>query len=189
MWEWLADQNAAGATMVAAIGAALIWQVSGLARALRHAAAELQQQLKQEGNERREETRAQHETTRREIRTLANGLPGRRRASQAGSPLKLTDFGKEIRTSLDAEDWVAEQARILRPDTAGLEPFEIDQLCQKRIRQAVGGGVATEVQRKAQRIAYERGCDTHAVEDVLRILLRDALLPEPAHPQETREKP
>ena len=63
-------------------------------------------------------------------------------------------------------------AKQLRPQTKGLEPFEVDALCGKHIESSLD----TEWQRRVARTAYEPGTNARAVEDVLRVILRNALL-------------
>jgi hypothetical protein len=132
----------------------------------------------------RDEMRHEHAETRRTLDTLLLRVGGT--PSTAGSsPLKLTEFGKKIEAMIEPAEWVRATTERLRPETKGLEPFEIDALCQGH----VGSSLDTEWHRRVARTAYEAGTDNRAVEDVLRVLLRDALLasasPAPSEPPTT----
>ena len=120
----------------------------------------------------RDEMRHEHAETRRTLDTLLLRVGGGTPSTAGRSPLKLTEFGKKIEARIEPAAWTAATAERLRPETDGLEPFEIDALCQ----QHVGSSLDTEWQRRVARTAYELGTDNRAVEDVLRVLLRDALL-------------
>ena len=128
----------------------------------------------------REEMRHEHAETRRTLDTLLlrlNATP----STAGSSPLQLTEFGKKIEAMIEPGEWVAASREQLRPETEGLEPFEIDALCQRHIET----NLDTEWQRRIARTAYEVGTDNQAVVDVLRVLLREALL----HQRETASSP
>ena len=120
----------------------------------------------------RDEMRHEHSETRRTLDTLLLRVGGGTPSTAGRSPLKLTEFGKKIEATIEPAAWISATAERLRPETDGLEPFEIDALCQRH----VGSSLDTEWQRRVARTAYELGTDNRAVEDVLRVLLRDALL-------------
>ena len=127
-----------------------------------------------------EEMRHEHAETRRTLDTLllrVNATP----STAGSSPLQLTEFGKKIEAMIEPGKWVAASREQLRPETEGLEPFEIDALCQRHIET----NLDTEWQRRIARTAYEAGTDNQAVADVLRVLLREALL----HQRETASGP
>ncbi len=132
----------------------------------------------------REEMRQEHSETRRTLDTLLLRIGGGRLSAAGSSPRKLTEFGKKIEASIEPADWVAATAEQLRGETEGLEPFEVDALCERHVRSSLDG----EWQRRVARTAYEFGTDNRAVEDVLRVLLREALLatanPPPAEPSQ-----
>ena len=132
-----------------------------------------------------DEMRHEHAETRRTLDTLLLRVGGGTPSTAGSSPLKLTEFGKKIEAMIEPAEWVAVTRKRLRPETDGLEPFEIDALCQRH----VGSSLDTEWQGRVARTAYELGTDNRAVEDVLRVLLRDALLasasPAPTQPPTT----
>ena len=133
----------------------------------------------------RDEMRHEHAETRRTLDTLLLRVGVGAPSTAGNSPLKLTEFGKKIEAMIEPAEWVTVTRERLRPETDGLEPFEIDALCQRH----VGSSLDTEWQRRVARTAYELGTDNRAVEDVLRVLLRDALLasasPAPTQPPTT----
>ena len=120
----------------------------------------------------RDEVRQQESETRRTLDILLLRVAGSAQTAAGNSPLKLTEFGKRIEASLDPGEWIAATTEELRPRTEGLEPFEIDALCEEYVR----NGLDREWQRRVARAAYEFGSDDRAVGDVLRVLLREALV-------------
>ena len=88
------------------------------------------------------------------------------------SPLRLTDFGRELAADVGAEAWAERHAPTLRPRVAGLEPFEVDDLCAKYTHDSLDDDMSGAVAR----CAYEFGIERGAVLSVLRVVLRDALL-------------
>ena len=109
----------------------------------------------------RDEMRHEHSETRRTLDTLLLRVGGGTPSTAGSSPLKLTEFGKKIEARIEPAAWIAATAERLRPETNGLEPFEIDALCQRH----VGSSLDTEWQRHVARTAYELGTDNRAVED------------------------
>ena len=137
----------------------------------------------------RDEMRHEHAETRRTLDTLLLRVGGGTPSTAGSSPLKLTEFGKKIETMIEPAEWVAVTRERLRPESDGLEPFEIDALCRRH----VGSCLDTEWQRRVARTAYELGTDNRAVEEVLRVLLRDALVasasPPPNQPPGPAKQP
>ena len=135
----------------------------------------LEERIEKESRTLRDEVRNQQSETRGTLDTLLLRMGGTERTAAGSSPLKLTEFGKRIEAELKPGKWVAATAERLRPETDGLEPFEIDALCDEYVRNRLD----KEWRRQVARAAYEFGSDDRAVGDVLRILLRDALLATP----------
>ena len=135
----------------------------------------LEERIEKESRTLRDEVRNQQSETRGTLDTLLLRVGGTERTAAGSSPLKLTEFGKRIEAELKPGKWVAATAERLRPETDGLEPFEIDALCDEYVRNRLD----KEWRRQVARAAYEFGSDDRAVGDVLRILLRDALLATP----------
>jgi len=92
-----------------------------------------------------------------------------------GSPLPLTDFGKEIAQWLEAEAWAGELARSLVSEVHGKQPFEVDAFCQRYVR----GRLPDDWKQNVAKCAYEFGISEDGVRSVLRVVLRDALLSVP----------
>ena len=90
----------------------------------------------------------------------------------SASPLVLNDLGKTIAVALKAEQWATGLAPLLMARTAGMQPFEIDDFCLQYIRIEID----PEWRPRIAASAYENGVDRAAVEDVMRVVLRDELL-------------
>ena len=206
MWDWLSNWSSNPTSILAAIAViALIWRVGRWTQRIENGLQTLGERIDAQGTslgeridaqgtslgeridaqgtslgERidtglktlRDEVRQQESETRRTLDILLLRVAGSAQTAAGNSPLKLTEFGKRIEASLNPAEWIAATAEELRPKTEGLEPFEIDALCQEYVR----NGLDSEWQRRVALAAYEFGSDDRAVGDVLRILLRDALL-------------
>ena len=187
MWDWLSNWSSNPTSILAAIAViALIWRVGRWTQRIENGLQTLGERIDAQGTslgERidtglktlRDEVRQQESETRRTLDILLLRVAGSAQTAAGNSPLKLTEFGKRIEGSLNPAEWIAATAAELRPKSKGLEPFEIDALCQEYVR----NGLDNEWQRRVARAAYEFGSDERAVGDVLRILLRDALLTSP----------
>ena len=197
MEDWLTDWISNPTSILAGIAViALLWQgarwtqrMEAGQQALREGLKDLgdrmdaqrtllEERIEKESKTLREEVRNQQAETRRTLDTLLLRMGGTERTATGSSPLKLTEFGKRIEAGLIPGEWVVATAGRLRPETDGLEPFEIDALCDEYVRNRLD----KEWRRRVARAAYEFGSDDRAVGDVLRILLRDALLATPNTP-------
>ena len=184
MEDWLSNWSSNPTIIVAVIAViGLIWQggrwtgriengLKSLGERMGAELTRLEERIDNGLKTLRDEMRHEHAETRRTLDTLLLRVGGGTPSTAGSSPLKLTDFGKKIEARIEPAAWIAATAERLRPETDGLEPFEIDALCQRH----VGSSLDTEWQRRVARTAYELGTDNRAVEDVLRVLLRDALL-------------
>ena len=195
MWEWLSNWTSNPTSILAAIAViALIWQVGRWTQRIENGLQTLGDRIDAQGTaleervdaqvtaleERidtglktlRDEVRQQQAETRRTLDILLLRVGGVAETATGNSPLKLTELGKRIEASLEPTEWIAATAEQMRPRAAGLEPFEIDALCQEYVRNSLDD----EWRHRVLRAVYEFGSDERAVEDVLRILLRDALL-------------
>ncbi len=186
MEDWLTDWISNPTSILAGIAViALLWQgarwtqrMEAGQQTLREGLKDLEERIEKESKTLREEVRNQQAETRRTLDTLLLRMGGTERTATGSSPLKLTEFGKRIEAGLIPGEWVVATAGRLRPETDGLEPFEIDALCDEYVRNRLD----KEWRRRVARAAYEFGSDDRAVGDVLRILLRDALLATPNTP-------
>ena len=195
MWNWLSSWGSDPTSVLTVIAViALIWQGERWTQRIENGLESLGEGIEAQGTSLGEgieaqgtslgeridrglktlldDMRHQHAETRQKLDTLLLRVGGDAQTPAGNSPLHLTWFGKRVEASLDPGEWVAVAAHEVRPRTIGLEPFEIDALCQEHVRNSLD----TEWQRRVARTAYEFGSDTRAVEDVLRIVLRDALL-------------
>ncbi len=109
-----------------------------------------------------------------EIRTDIKGILARLPPTPVAgdSPLKLTDFGDKIAQCLAADAWATERAAVVASQVTGLQPFEIDAWCQKYVADDRDERMRQEIAR----CAYEFGIEHDGVRQVLRVVLRDALL-------------
>ena len=179
MWDWLNNWVSNPTIVLAAIAVAgLFWRIG---RWTQHVDAGLQtlgnriDTLRDEIDTFRDEVRQHLVETRRTLDTLLLRVGGSEAIAAGKSPLRLTDRGKRIAASLNMDEWIASTAEELRARTEGLEPFEIDALCNEYVRK----NLDAEWHRGVARAIYEFSTDERAVGDILRILLRDALLKSP----------
>ena len=172
MNEWLTNWSTNPTIIIALIAViSLIWQGGRWTGRIEEGLKSLSEQIDTGLKNLREEMRDQHAETRRALDTLllrAGGTP----ATARSSPLKITEFGRKVEATLEPTKWIAASTEKLRRQADGLEPFEVDALCQHHVETSLD----TDWQRRVSRTAYELGIDNRAVEDVLRVLLRDALL-------------
>ena len=110
----------------------------------------------------------------RSIRSELSGLVRRFPPTPVAgdSPLRLTDFGEKIAQCLAADAWATERAAVAASEVTGLQPFEVDAWCQKY----VADDRDERMRREIARCAYEFGIEHDGVRQVLRVVLRDALL-------------
>ncbi len=94
-------------------------------------------------------------------------------AVTGSSPLKLTDYGEQIATELQALQWAEKLAPTLIPKIVGMQPYEVDEFCDSYVNEHLLIGEWIERIAKA---AYEFGIDKKDVLPVMRIVLRDELL-------------
>ena len=135
MWDWLNNWVSNPTIVLAAIAVAgLFWRIG---RWTQHVDAGLQtlgnriDTLRDEIDTFRDEVRQHLVETRRTLDTLLLRVGGSEAIAAGKSPLRLTDRGKRIAASLNMDEWIASTAEKLRARTEGLEPFEIDALCNE----------------------------------------------------------
>lgn len=94
----------------------------------------------------------------------------------AGSPLTLTDLGRQISQRLSAGALADDLVPVLRERTKGKDPYEIQELCFAYVRD--GYEPPQELEVLIRRCAYENALKREQVLDVLAAVeLRDRLLP------------
>ena len=89
-----------------------------------------------------------------------------------GSPIRLSSLGEKIAIAIDAKTWVARIAQELKPKVSGMQPYEIDQFCERYVETELDA----ELLEKVARHAYEFGISQTGVLAVLRVVLRDELI-------------
>ena len=92
----------------------------------------------------------------------------------SASPLRLTDLGRKITTTLDGSGWAKRTAPQFSDQLRGQTPYQIQEFCFDLVRK--GDYITSDMVKDMQNCAYENGMDVSGVEDVLAIELRDALL-------------
>lgn len=97
-----------------------------------------------------------------------------------GSPLQLTDLGREISGQIDAEAWAQERAIELAVRTEGFSAeFEFHAFADEYVR-GKEFKPSEGFRRKMDACAYQNGVSTDQVKDVLVVVLRDVLLAKSA---------
>ncbi len=76
-------------------------------------------------------------------------------AAYSKSPLKLTEFGKELSHYINAKDWAKGKAVELSTKTKGKEPFEIHEISEKYVKHMFQSD--NETARDVKRTSYEKG--------------------------------
>ena len=90
----------------------------------------------------------------------------------SGSPVVLTDFGREISNHIDAETWASHTAPDLLGNVRGNKDFETDAYCELYVSEHLDEKMLLQ----AAATAYTMGTKQDGVRAVLRVVLRDALL-------------
>ena len=88
--------------------------------------------------------------------------------------MRLTAFGRDIAAELGASDWASEVSSEIAEEAAAnaLQPYQIDQACERYVRERLGAAMATV----AGRVGFERGVKMDELQAVLHIVLRDVVL-------------
>ncbi len=93
-------------------------------------------------------------------------------ALEGNSPVRLTEFGKEISRRIEAEEWAVKLAPGLLNETKGKEAFQIDEFCDVYVRHRL----TSEQNMEIAKVAFSMGTTRESVLAVLRVVLRDALI-------------
>ena len=96
-----------------------------------------------------------------------------RQTVSPGSPIRLTDFGREVSRNLEVADWANEQASGLVDRARGRPEYEIQDLCEKHIEEVYERDEALQETMRAG--AYAHGTQVEKIRDVYMIELRDTL--------------
>ena len=97
-----------------------------------------------------------------------------RPAVASESPMRLTDFGREIATKLQAPQWASEVAPGLAKQLEGRQPFEVDDFSRKYIADELLADSAWD--KRIAECAYEFGLNRAGTVAVMQVVLRDEVL-------------
>ena len=92
----------------------------------------------------------------------------------SASPIRLTDFGREISRELDVKVWAASQAEPLLDRARGKQEHEVYDFCIEHVQAQSDKDEALRNTIRAG--AYQHGIDAAQVQRVYVIELRDELL-------------
>ena len=93
------------------------------------------------------------------------------------SPLSLTELGRSIAQSLEADQVVATMVPVVRTRVAGMSPYDVQELCGTYVKHEFEP--SPELEAKIKDHAFENGIARFQVLDVLAIVLRDEILRQP----------
>ena len=111
---------------------------------------------------------------RSDINRIFERLPSPRPLA-SGSPLRLTELGREISARLDAGTIADGLLPQLRERSSGMQPYEIQELCFKHVQEEYGP--PEDVEALIRQCAFDDSLKRKEVLDVIAIELRDRLLP------------
>ena len=112
---------------------------------------------------------------RRDIKQIFLRLPSTPFPVSSDSPMRLTDFGKELAEKFGdhgAHAWATSLAITLVQEVADLPEFQIDAFAEMYVRDRLDDPSQIAITA----CAYEAGVNRDVVLEVLRVVLRDALL-------------
>lgn len=107
-----------------------------------------------------------------DIKKILGRLPSA--SISSGSPIQLTDLGREISTKLGAREWAEKAAAKLGERVKGKQPYEVQEISFNYVKEEFSP--TNELETKIGMCAYESGIDRDGVLDVLAVELRDTLL-------------
>ena len=112
---------------------------------------------------------------RADIKKIFERLPPPLTTVAGVSPLRLTELGRKISARLTASAIADGLAPHLRERVAGLQPYEIQELCFAYIRDEYEP--PDDLRTLILQCAFDNGIDREQVLNVIAIELRDQLLP------------
>ncbi len=108
---------------------------------------------------------------REDVKLLLRSL---RSEMSPGSPLRLTDLGREMSEMIGGKEWGMTIAASVDYQAEGKEPYEIQEFSSNYVHNKMP--LTDEERAKIQACAYQHGVTEAQVKNVLAIELRDALL-------------
>ena len=96
------------------------------------------------------------------------------KTTERGSPIRLTEFGREIAEDLNIYEWAEKNAYPLWDTVEDMEDYEIHDFCFDFIDELSSDNTTWE--NFVRRIAYDRGIKKQDIYDVYAVVLRDEIL-------------
>ena len=90
------------------------------------------------------------------------------------SPIRLSNFGRDISENLSVDRWAADHATCLVDKASEKQEFEIFEMCVEYVGNQFENNVGFN--KNFRKGAYEVGTDVEQVKKVYAVELRDALL-------------
>ena len=112
------------------------------------------------------------EKIQKELTKIAGSLPPT--TITDGSPVQLTDLGKQVSEELDLKNWATLTAEELKDQVIDKEAFEIQEFTGVYL--ANDFSPTEDLDEKIRKCAYEHGINREKVINVFMVELRDALL-------------
>ena len=111
---------------------------------------------------------------RADIKKIFREMP--RKVSAQESPLRLTDFGKSISDSLEAQQWAKGTAEQVKQEVDGFTAYAIQEWAYRFVKQEDRLPSTDMPQEKMEITAFNHGVGLQQVHEVLALELRDELL-------------
>ena len=105
-------------------------------------------------NSERESFRAFMKEVREKLDKIFERLPPPQTV-ESGSPLRLTEFGKEISRQLDVKNWAQNEAMFQLERVEGKEPYEVHDFCMAHVGEQFE--MELDLQTKIKKGAYDHG--------------------------------
>ena len=118
-------------------------------------------------------------------RTADDGAEPESTPSASGA-LRLSELGEAIGREIGARAIAEAIAPALDPHTAGLHPYEVQELCKRHMHEEYGP--EENARMRILDSAYERGVTHEQVLDVIAIELRDIVLERAEHARRENEE-
>lgn len=135
--------------------------------------SEVMQQLGKDMQELRKEVRKDMKELRKDIKDIFKQLPPPK-PLQPGSPLKLSDYGKELSETVKAKAWAERTAETLLENVKDKDAYQVQEYSFNYVKDEFK---PTEEQlAEIRKAAYEHGATIDHIHEVMGLELRDQLL-------------